>query len=61
MEIEARDRGPGIADLDRARQDHFSSAGTLGLGLPGVKRMMDDFDLASETGEGTRVTARKWL
>ena len=61
IEIEAVDRGPGIADCEAAMQDHFSSGGTLGLGLPGVKRMMDEFSLESTLGEGTRVTARKWI
>ncbi len=60
VRVEARDSGPGIADVDRALEDHFSSAGTLGLGLPGVKRMMDDFEIESEPGEGTRVCACKW-
>jgi serine/threonine-protein kinase RsbT len=41
--------------------DHYSSGGTLGLGLPGVKRMMDEFSLDSAPGEGTRVTVRKWI
>ena len=61
IEIEVSDHGPGIADVDAAMSDHFSSGGTLGLGLPGVKRMMDDFSLESAPGRGTRVTARKWL
>jgi len=61
MEIVAEDNGPGIADTDRALLDHFSSGGTLGLGLPGVQRMMDEFDLTSEPGVATRVTVRKWL
>ena len=61
IEIEAIDQGPGIADCEAAMQDHFSSGGTLGLGLPGVKRMMDEFSLESTPGEGTRVTARKWI
>ncbi len=61
VEIEAVDRGPGIADPKAAMQDHFSSGGTLGLGLPGVKRMMDEFSLESTLGEGTRVTAVKWI
>ena len=61
MEVTARDRGPGIEDIQKAMTDHFSSGGTLGLGLPGVQRMMDEFDLESEPGAGTRVTARKWL
>ena len=41
--------------------DHYSTGGTLGLGLPGVRRLMDEFELHSKTGEGTRVLARKWL
>jgi serine/threonine-protein kinase RsbT len=61
IEIEAIDQGPGIADCEVAMQDHFSSSGTLGLGLPAVKRMMDEFSLVSTLGEGTRVTARKWI
>ncbi len=61
VEIEAIDQGPGIADCEEAMNDHFSSGGTLGLGLPGVKRMMDEFSLESTPGEGTRVTARKWI
>ena len=61
VEIEVADNGPGIADCDAAMSDHFSSSGTLGMGLPGVRRMMDDFRLESTPGEGTRVTARKWI
>ena len=60
IEVEAIDQGPGIEDCERAMQDHYSSSGTLGLGLPAVRRMMDDFSLESTLGEGTRVTARKW-
>lgn len=61
IEVEAVDNGPGIADCEAAMQDHFSSGGTLGLGLPAVRRMMDEFTLVSAPGEGTRVTARKWI
>ena len=61
IEIEVVDQGPGIADCKAAMQDHFSSGGTLGMGLPGVKRMMDEFSLESTPGEGTRVTACKWI
>ena len=61
IEIEVSDHGPGIEDVDAAMSDHFSSGGTLGLGLPGVKRMMDEFSLESSPGEGTRIKARKWL
>ena len=61
IEIEVFDHGPGIENVDAAMSDHFSSGGTLGLGLPGVKRLMDEFSLESSPGEGTRVTVRKWL
>ena len=61
VEIEAVDRGPGIEDSEEAMRDHFSSGGTLGLGLPGVRRLMDEFSLESTPGEGTRVTAVKWI
>jgi serine/threonine-protein kinase RsbT len=61
IEIEVTDQGPGIADCEAAMADHFSSGGTLGLGLPGVKRMMDEFSLESAPGQGTRVTVRKWI
>jgi len=60
LEIESVDRGPGIEDPEGAMSDHFSSGGTLGLGLPGVKRMMDQFSLDSTPGKGTRVTVVKW-
>jgi serine/threonine-protein kinase RsbT len=61
IEIEVADSGPGIVDAEAAMSDHFSSGGTLGLGLPGVKRMMDEFSLESTPGSGTRITARKWV
>jgi serine/threonine-protein kinase RsbT len=61
IEIVVSDHGPGIADLDAAMSDHFSSSGTLGLGLPGVKRLMDDFSMESAPGKGTRVRACKWI
>ena len=61
VEIEVSDHGPGIADCEAAMQDHISTGGTLGLGLPGVRRMMDEFSLDSAPGEGTRVTAIKWM
>lgn len=60
LELVASDRGPGIADVDRAMQDHVSTSGTLGLGLPGVKRMMDEMKVESVVGQGTTVTTRKW-
>lgn len=59
--VVATDQGPGIADLKRALEDGFSTGKGLGLGLPGTKRIMDEFDLASEVGKGTRVAVRKWV
>ena len=58
--IVARDHGPGIADLERAMEDGYSTSGGLGLGLPGVKRLMDSFDIVSHPGQGTRVHISKW-
>jgi serine/threonine-protein kinase RsbT len=60
IEVEVVDQGPGIADLDDAMTDHVSTGGTLGLGLPGAKRMMDEFEIESELGRGVRVVCRKW-
>lgn len=61
LQISVVDEGPGIADVEKALQDHFSTSGTLGLGLPGVKRIVDDFHLESDLGKGTRVYATIWL
>ena len=57
----ARDDGPGIQDVERAMEPGFSTSGGLGLGLPGVRRLMDDMKVESKRGRGTSVTARKWL
>ncbi len=61
VELWAEDRGPGIADVARAMADRFSTSGSLGLGLPGVRRLMDDFDLRSSQHEGTSVKVCRWL
>jgi serine/threonine-protein kinase RsbT len=58
--IVARDEGPGIADVSQAMQDGFSTRRSLGLGLPGARRLMDEFDVDSEVGKGTTVTMKKW-
>ena len=58
--VVARDSGPGISDIPRAMQMGYSTSGSLGLGLPGVKRLMDEFEIVSKTGRGTTVTATKW-
>jgi len=58
--IVASDEGPGISDVPRALRDGFSTSGSLGIGLPGVRRLMDDFALDSEPGHGTIVKVTKW-
>lgn len=58
--VVARDQGPGIPNIDQALRDGYSSSGSLGLGLPGVRRLMDEFEITSEVGRGTTVTVRKW-
>lgn len=58
--IIARDSGPGISDLQLALRDGYSTSGGLGLGLPGVRRIMDEFDIDSRLGGGTTVTTIKW-
>lgn len=58
--VEAIDEGPGIADLKRALEDGFSTSSGMGLGLPGARRLMDEFEIHSEVGHGTTVTMRKW-
>jgi len=59
--IVARDQGPGIADVARAMQYGYSTRRGLGVGLPGAKWLVDDFELTSEVGRGTTVTMAKWL
>lgn len=56
----AQDRGPGIADAKLAAREGFSTSGGLGLGLPGVRRIMDEFEIDSRVGSGTTVTTIKW-
>lgn len=58
--VVARDQGPGIADIKLAMQPGYSTSNGLGLGLPGVRRIMDDFDIASEPGRGTTIAVTKW-
>jgi serine/threonine-protein kinase RsbT len=58
--IIARDNGPGIADISQAMQDGFSTSRGMGLGLPGARRLMDDFEIISEPGKGTTVSMTKW-
>jgi len=56
----ASDNGPGIADIRQAMRDGFSTSGSLGLGLPGVRRLMDEFEINSQPSRGTTVTVKKW-
>ena len=58
--VVARDEGPGIRDTEQAMQAGYSTSGSLGLGLAGVRRLMDDFEIESRLGWGTVVTAKKW-
>ncbi len=58
--IVARDEGPGIADVSRAIAGGYTTSGGLGLGLSGVRRLMDEFDIVSQPGKGTTVTVKSW-
>lgn len=60
VRVVAMDRGPGIEDVEQAMADHYSTGGTLGLGLSGARRMMDELTITSDPGKGTRVEATKW-
>jgi serine/threonine-protein kinase RsbT len=60
IQIIARDQGPGIRDVAQAMQYGYSTRKGLGVGLPGAKWLMDEFDIASEIGRGTTVTMKKW-
>ena len=61
IQVIASDQGPGISDIDRAMQYGYSSSRGMGVGLPGAKWLMDEFDIESQLGKGTRVTMRKWV
>ena len=58
--VVGRDQGPGILDVSQALRDGFSTSGSLGMGLPGVRQVMDEFEIQSAPGRGTAVTVRKW-
>lgn len=58
--VVARDEGPGILNVEQALRDGYSTSGGLGLGLPGVRLLMDEFDIISAVGQGTTVTVKKW-
>lgn len=61
IEIAVEDRGPGIPDIKQAMQDGFSTNNGLGFGLPGARRLMDEFEIESRMGMGTTVKIKKWL
>jgi serine/threonine-protein kinase RsbT len=60
LQVVARDQGPGIADLNAAMTDGFSTGNSLGLGLPGTKRIVDEFDIQSAAGQGVTLRIIKW-
>lgn len=59
--VVATDEGPGISNVEQAMLDGYSTSKGLGIGLPGAKRLMDDFEVRSAVGRGTTVVMRKWL
>ena len=61
IELEFQDGGPGIADIQLAMQEGYSTSGGLGMGLPGAKRLVDELEIRSTPGQGTVVTLKKWL
>ena len=61
LRVEARDDGPGIPSIELAMQDGYSTGRGLGLGLPGTRRLMDEFQIKSNVGQGTTVVATKWI
>jgi serine/threonine-protein kinase RsbT len=60
LEVVATDRGPGIPDIAQAMKEGFSTVNSLGLGLPGARRLMDEFEIQSTVGAGTTIVMRKW-
>jgi len=61
IEIVVEDRGPGISNIEQAMEDGFSTNNGLGFGLPGARRLMDEFEIESRVGVGTTVKIKKWL
>jgi serine/threonine-protein kinase RsbT len=60
LSVTAADEGPGIPDIQQAMRDGFSTSGSLGIGLPGVRRLMDEFEITSQPNRGTTVAVKKW-
>jgi serine/threonine-protein kinase RsbT len=61
IEVICEDNGPGIANVELVMQDGYSTSSGLGMGLPGTKRLMDEFEIETKLGVGTKVTVRRWL
>jgi serine/threonine-protein kinase RsbT len=61
IQIEAVDQGPGIADVNKALQEGYSTSGGTGMGLPGARRLMNEFNVQTAPGAGTTITCLKWL
>lgn len=61
IRVIASDKGPGIPNIKLAMQDGYSTGKSLGLGLPGAKRLMDEFEIVSRVGKGTKITMKKWV
>jgi serine/threonine-protein kinase RsbT len=61
IQVVAKDSGPGIANIDLAMRDGYSTGVGMGLGLPGARRLMDEFDISSEVSKGTTVVIKKWI
>ena len=60
LRVAFEDHGPGIADVQKALTDHYTTGNGLGLGLGGAKRLVNEFDISSRVGEGTRVVITRW-
>ncbi len=61
IKITAEDQGPGIMEVEKVMQEGYSTGNGMGLGLPGAKRIMDDFKILSKIGEGSTIIMKKWL
>lgn len=61
IEILCEDRGPGIDNVELAMQDGYSTSGGMGMGIPGARRLMNEFEIISQPGSGTTVICRKWV
>jgi serine/threonine-protein kinase RsbT len=61
IRVTAHDEGPGIPNIELAMRDGFSTGNSLGLGLSGARRLMDEFEIKSEVGVGTTITTTKWM